>query len=97
MGIEWFIQAMRAWKENEWVDIKELNPLGLMPYIARLFHKVTGVSLSGHEMGGNQWLLPLEDIRAGPAPCLPPSPWATHARRTHEPTKQTAPTDAYTD
>ena len=45
-AIDQFIQAMRAWKENEWVDIKELNPLGFMPYIARLFRKVTGVSLS---------------------------------------------------
>ena len=43
-GIEWFIWAMRAQKENEWVDIKELNPLRFMPYITRLFHKVTGVS-----------------------------------------------------
>ena len=46
-GIKQFIWAMRAWKETEWVDIKELNPLGFIPYIARLFHKVTGVSLSG--------------------------------------------------
>ena len=38
---------MRARKENEWMDIKELNPLGFMPYVARQFQKVTGVSLSG--------------------------------------------------
>ena len=37
VAIEHFIWAMRAWKENEWVDIKELNPLRFMPYIARLF------------------------------------------------------------
>ena len=41
--VEWmtainrFIWAMMAWKENEWVDIKELNPLGFMPYVTRLF------------------------------------------------------------
>ena len=46
-AIDRFIWAMRARKENEWVDIKELNPLGFMPYVARLFQKVTGVSLSG--------------------------------------------------
>ena len=47
VAIDWFIRAMRARKESEWVDIKELNPLGYMPYVTRQFWKVTGVSLSG--------------------------------------------------
>ena len=42
-----FVRAMRAQKESEWLDIKELNPLGYMPYVARQFWKVTDVSLSG--------------------------------------------------
>ena len=36
-AINRFIRAMRAQKENEWVDIKELNPLRFMPYVTRLF------------------------------------------------------------
>ena len=47
VAIDRFIRAMRVWKESKWVDIKELNPLGYMPYIVRQFQKVTGVSLSG--------------------------------------------------
>ena len=38
---------MKAQKESEWVDIKELTPLQFMPYIARLFREVTGRDLSG--------------------------------------------------
>ena len=47
VAIDRFVRAMRARKESEWVDIKELNPLGYMPCVARQFRKVTGVSLSG--------------------------------------------------
>ena len=34
MVINWFVRAMRARKESEWVDIKELTPLQFMPYVA---------------------------------------------------------------
>ena len=47
VAINWFIRAMRACKESEWVDIKELTPLQFMPYIAQLFREVTGRDLSG--------------------------------------------------
>ena len=47
MAINQFVRAMRAQKESEWVDIKELTPLEYMPYIARLFQKVAGIDLSG--------------------------------------------------
>ena len=46
-AINQFIRAMRAQKESEWVDIKELTPLEYMPYITRLFQKVASVGLSG--------------------------------------------------
>ena len=34
-------------KKKEWVDLKELTPLRYMPYMARLFHEVTGKDLWG--------------------------------------------------
>ena len=42
-----FVKAMKARKESEWVDIKELTPLQFMPYVTRLFWKMTGRDLSG--------------------------------------------------
>ena len=47
VAINRFMRAMRAWKESEWVDIKELTPLEYMSYVARLFRKVASVGLSG--------------------------------------------------
>ena len=34
-------------KKHEWTEIKELTPLKYMPYVARLFHEVTGKDLQG--------------------------------------------------
>ena len=34
-------------RKKEWVDLKELTPLRYMPYVARLFHEVTGKDLQG--------------------------------------------------
>ena len=34
-------------RKKEWVDLKELTPLQYMPYVARLFHEVTGKDLQG--------------------------------------------------
>ena len=39
--------AVMAQKKKEWVDLKELTPLWYMPYMARLFHEVTGKDLQG--------------------------------------------------
>ena len=36
-----------AQRKREWVDLKELTPLRYMPYVAHLFHKVTGKDLRG--------------------------------------------------
>ena len=47
MAIHQFVKAMKARKESEWVDIKELTPLQFMPYVARLFWEITGRDLSG--------------------------------------------------
>ena len=47
MAIHRFVKAMKAQKESKWVDIKELTPIKFMPYIARLFRKMTGRDLSG--------------------------------------------------
>ena len=46
MAITKFMAVM-AQKKKEWVDLKELTPLWYMPYMARLFHKVTGKDLRG--------------------------------------------------
>ena len=34
-------------RKKEWVNLKELTPLRYMPYVARLFHGVTGKDLQG--------------------------------------------------
>ena len=39
--------AVMAQKKKEWVDLKELIPLWDMPYMAHLFHEVTGKDLRG--------------------------------------------------
>ena len=39
--------AVMAQKKKEWVDLKELTPLRYMPYVAHLFHEVTGKDLRG--------------------------------------------------
>ena len=36
-----FLEVMTQ-RKKEWVDLKELTPLRYMPYVARLFHEVTG-------------------------------------------------------
>ena len=47
VGIHRFVKAMKEWKDNKWVDIKELTPLKFMPYVARLFRDITGRDLKG--------------------------------------------------
>ena len=44
VGIQRFVKAM---KDREWVDIKELTPLKFMPYVAKLFWDITGRDLKG--------------------------------------------------
>ena len=39
--------AVMTQRKKEWVDLKELTPLWYMPYVARLFHEVTGKDLQG--------------------------------------------------
>ena len=39
--------AVMTQRKKEWVDLKELTPLRYMPYVARLFHEVTGKDLRG--------------------------------------------------
>ena len=39
--------AVMTQRKKEWVDLKELTPLWYMPYVARLFHEVTGKDLRG--------------------------------------------------
>ena len=46
VAIEKFISVMVQWK-REWTEVKELTPLKYMPYMAKLFHKVTGKDLQG--------------------------------------------------
>ena len=46
MAITKFMVVM-AQKKKEWVDLKDLTPLWYMPYVARLFHEVTGKDLQG--------------------------------------------------
>ena len=46
VAIEKFISVMVQWK-REWTEVKELTPLKYMPYVARLFHEVTGRDLQG--------------------------------------------------
>ena len=41
-----FMAAMTQ-RKKEWVNRKELTPLRYMPYVARLFHEVTGKDLRG--------------------------------------------------
>ena len=38
---------MKDCKDGEWLDLKELNPLWFMPYVADLFQRVTGQNLRG--------------------------------------------------
>ena len=45
-GHQKFISVMVQWK-REWTEVKELMPLKYMPYMARLFHEVTGKDLRG--------------------------------------------------
>ena len=44
VGIQRFVKAM---KDREWVDIKELTPFKFMPYVAKLFRDITGRDLKG--------------------------------------------------
>ena len=37
-----FLQAMENCKDKEWLDIKELDPLQFMGYVAEVFKQVTG-------------------------------------------------------
>ena len=39
--------AVMTQRKKEWVNLKELTPLWYMPYVARLFHEVTGKDLWG--------------------------------------------------
>ena len=39
--------AVMTQRKKEWVDLKELTPLWYMPYVAHLFHKITGKDLWG--------------------------------------------------
>ena len=47
VAITKFLAVMAKKKNREWTDIKELMPLQFMPYMAKLFRKVTGRDLSG--------------------------------------------------
>ena len=38
---------MMSWKDNEWLDIKELSPHKFMSYVAHLFWDITGRDLKG--------------------------------------------------
>ena len=42
-----FLQAMKLCREKEWLDIKELEPLNYMCYVAAVFKQVTGHYLKG--------------------------------------------------
>ena len=42
-----FLDAMRLRKDNEWIDIKELEPLEYMGYVVAVFKEVTGHYLKG--------------------------------------------------
>ena len=42
-----FMCIMDDRKDSEWLDIKELNPLNYMPYVARCFQETTGHHLQG--------------------------------------------------
>ena len=42
-----FLQAMELCKEEEWLAIKELEPLDYMSYVAAMFKQVTGHYLKG--------------------------------------------------
>ena len=46
VAIEKFISVMVQWKK-EWTEVKELTLLKYMPYVAKLFHEVTGKDLWG--------------------------------------------------
>ena len=79
--INQFVRAMRAQKESEWMDIKELTPLQFMPYVARLFHEVTSRDLSGlgNYMGwvglGGYYHWKLSELgQLGACPCLQGQP-----------------------
>ena len=47
VAITKFLEVMAKRKASEWTDIKELTPLQLMPYMAKLFKEVTGQDLQG--------------------------------------------------
>ena len=47
VAIRKFLAGMRNRRAVEWTDIKELSPLGFMPYVAKLFKNVTGKDLQG--------------------------------------------------
>ena len=47
MAIRKFLAVMVKRKASEWTNIKELTPLQFMPYVAKLFWKVTGKDLQG--------------------------------------------------
>ena len=42
-----FLEAMKLCKEKEWLDIKELEPLNYMSYVAAVLKQVTGHYLKG--------------------------------------------------
>ena len=46
VAIEKFISIM-VQQKKEWMEVKELTPLKYMPYVAKLFHEVTGKDLRG--------------------------------------------------
>ena len=46
VAIEKFISVM-VQRKRKWTEVKELTPLKYMPYVARLFHEITGRDLQG--------------------------------------------------
>ena len=42
-----FLKAMEDHKDNEWLDIKELDPLQFMGHVAKIFKCATGHHLKG--------------------------------------------------
>ena len=46
VAIKKFISVM-VQQKREWTEVKKLTPLKYMPYVARLFHEVTGRDLQG--------------------------------------------------
>ena len=81
MGTHQFVKAMKARKDSEWVDIKELTPLKFMPYVAKLFWDITSRDLKGLSdyMGwvglGGYYHWKLSELgRLSACPCLQEQP-----------------------